>query len=548
MKTHASIKYCLLLIGFILLIHNNCAQPTLIKDNLDGPKDGCPALNPVDELVLAYKSKIYFCGTNRFADLSAEGDYEPWTYDPANNNLSIMAQLIPFKGSVPNKFFVSGDKFYFGARDEFSLTDKLYVSEGTNANTINLCDSSVNGLRGMLVNPSRNTIVPFKNGAIFNAFESQSTFSVWFTNGTKQGTIKLNAKGFADNFVVHPIHQVALFTQDNQYIISDGTIAGTRALNDLIAVFDINAVSIGLGVLGNNFIMEALDPNTGSFGLFVSTGITNQYTKLIEYGGSQGKTRNLISLDSSKCVFSTKTGIYITDGTKVGTFQLPGLVAYNLNNQYSDLWTVLNGRVYFAATNINNNQGVELYSTDGTIAGTNLVLDINSNGSSNPSNLKVHNGYLYFTANNGVQGNELWYTNGTYTESISDINPGPLDSNPMYLTGLENNLYFSANNINTGRELYKFNINKLSIENISSQNHFVIYPTINSGEFLLSISDFSKISSLRILNNSGALIGEINQPTQQINLRAFNISSGLYFIQLINKEDVIDTQKIIIQE
>ena len=43
--------------------------------------------------------------------------------------------------------------------------------------------------------------------------------------------------------------------------------------------------------------------------------------------------------------------------------------------------------------------GVELWSTDGTFAGTTLVRDIYAGTfSSSPSNLTVFNGKLYFTA------------------------------------------------------------------------------------------------------------------------------------------------------
>ena len=57
--------------------------------------------------------------------------------------------------------------------------------------------------------------------------------------------------------------------------------------------------------------------------------------------------------------------------------------------------------------------GRELWSTDGTAAGTHLVKDILPGaGGSYPLGLTVLNGAVYFHAS-GPEGDELWRTNGT---------------------------------------------------------------------------------------------------------------------------------------
>ncbi len=74
--------------------------------------------------------------------------------------------------------------------------------------------------------------------------------------------------------------------------------------------------------------------------------------------------------------------------------------------------------VYFAA-----NYGVtgrELWRSDGTTAGTVLVKDIwPGSGGSSPSFLINVNGVLYFVADNGVTGWELWRSNGTAVDEGS---------------------------------------------------------------------------------------------------------------------------------
>lgn len=86
----------------------------------------------------------------------------------------------------------------------------------------------------------------------------------------------------------------------------------------------------------------------------------------------------------------------------------------------------LNGLTYFIA--YNNNTGYELFKTDGTPTGTQLVADINPGPTSAlyGSALTVFNNELYFFANNGTLGFELWKSNGTAagTTLVKDIYPG----------------------------------------------------------------------------------------------------------------------------
>ena len=55
---------------------------------------------------------------------------------------------------------------------------------------------------------------------------------------------------------------------------------------------------------------------------------------------------------------------------------------------------------------------------------------------------------MFFTANSGAAGNELWVTNGTAvgTQMVKDINSGTVSSNPTYLTLIGDTLYFTADN------------------------------------------------------------------------------------------------------
>ncbi len=114
--------------------------------------------------------------------------------------------------------------------------------------------------------------------------------------------------------------------------------------------------------------------------------------------------------------------------------------------------TAYNGKLYFNADD--GVHGFELWSFDGTNA--QMVAEINptpdpGNGDtflmdSSPSSFKVFDGVLYFSADDGVHGRELWSYDGTTTQLVLDINPGQYGSEVNELTVFNGALYFAADN------------------------------------------------------------------------------------------------------
>src|SRR5205085_6761437 len=76
-------------------------------------------------------------------------------------------------------------------------------------------------------------------------------------------------------------------------------------------------------------------------------------------------------------------------------------------------------------------------------------------GASYPSELIVYNSKLYFDANDGANGYELWVSDGTSsgTQMVKDINPTN-DGNPYYFKVYNNELYFIATD-GTGYQLWE---------------------------------------------------------------------------------------------
>jgi ELWxxDGT repeat protein len=132
--------------------------------------------------------------------------------------------------------------------------------------------------------------------------------------------------------------------------------------------------------------------------------------------------------------------------------------------------TIVRGILYFSADD--GLFGRELWRSDGTTPGTFLVRDINPGpDSSDPSELISYRrtagrpALLYFAADDGFRGRELWRSAGaaSNTRIVRDINPGPDGSDPAYLTfgPLRNQrnrfLFFRADDGAFGAELWRSN-------------------------------------------------------------------------------------------
>ena len=89
-----------------------------------------------------------------------------------------------------------------------------------------------------------------------------------------------------------------------------------------------------------------------------------------------------------------------------------------------------------------------------------MVKDIDSgSGDGNPDHLMAVGNLLYFRANDGINGIELWKSDGSAagTVMVKDINSGGLSSTPTILgdSSIGNTLYFSATDGTDGREFGK---------------------------------------------------------------------------------------------
>lgn len=239
---------------------------------------------------------------------------------------------------------------------------------------------------------------------------------------------------------------------------TDGTEAGT------FMVADINS-GIGGSIIGyfestshvmNGIIYFRADNGVNGIELWRSDGTasgTFMVADIIPGSGSGAPggfthTNNLLYFTAG-----TGSSLWRSDGTSAGTYSIGSFqIVTNL--------TGFNGNVYFSADV--NNSGQELWKSNGTAAGTQLLKDLNGVfGASLPCNFHATPNILYFMANTN-DGWELWKTTGSNasTVQVKDINPGGasgvLSVYSVANAGhIGNTLYFSANDGVTGYQLWK---------------------------------------------------------------------------------------------
>lgn len=194
--------------------------------------------------------------------------------------------------------------------------------------------------------------------------------------------------------------------------------------------------------------------------------------------------------------------LWVSDGTKAGTIMLKD-IAVGLPSSNPSQITPVGSLAYFQAESLR--YGVELWVTDGTSGGTIQVADINpEEASSNPDNLIalgdslifmaqspqegnelwvlrpgrepttfhyirggkdstvarnffVWKGFVYFQADDGVHGEELWRTDGTAagTTMVKDIVEAPFEPLSVSLAHpVGDRLFLSGRSASAGRELW----------------------------------------------------------------------------------------------
>lgn len=403
-----------------------------------------------------------------FTAILPETGMELWKTDGTPEGTVLVKDIFPGPESGgPFSFVDVNGTLYFSARDA-NHGGELWKSDGTEAGTVLVKDilpGTLTGLQPSLTNVD-GTLFFWANDGIHGA-------ELWKTDGTEAGTVMIK------DMVPGPGAGGVPFTPSSRIVASgsllffafndgvhglelwrsDGTEAGTFMVKD---IFDSQPYIGDVGVLTDAdgtlyFRGRSLTGND----LWKSDG-TEAGTILVKDLPPLGFIIENMTYVDGHIYFIVNEPIagselWVSDGTEGGTNLVKDIVPGTSSGFFANLNQMVgyNGRVFFRVNDGIN--GWELWTSDGTETGTYLVKDINPGAASaDPQNFVVFNGVLYFSANGG-QGMELWRSDGTPegTNLVKDIASGTTSSSPSSLTAGVDALFFRALTNESGAELWK---------------------------------------------------------------------------------------------
>jgi ELWxxDGT repeat protein len=444
---------------------------------------------------------------------------ELWSSDGSAQGTRLVKDLAGASGgsSMPTRLTRLGDRLFFIADDGVHGRE-LWTSDGESLDT-RLFKDIYPGPKSAFVD---DTLIDLNGALYFTANDGQHGFELWRSDGTPDGTTLLRdvqpgANGAYPRLLT-ATGSALYFTRNGQFAElwrSDGTGAGTR----LVRRFDYSTHLGCMAGIGERLFtcLQYTSSQTAllRLELWISDGTPEATTLLahLEYPSSDSSPRSLVDIYGT-LFFGLPDALWASDGTPQSTRLIKGIAASELSNingrlvfagddgsSGRELWTSagtlastrrvadinpgpnsarpanftrLDARTFlFSATT--EAEGTELWRSDGTPAGTVLVRDLNpGTASSLPHNLQpvrlIVDGHMvnmvYFSANDGTSGDELWQTDGTAagTRRVRDINPGKSSSGPAQLAVQAQRLFFTADDGLHGREPWSMPIDNRSFD------------------------------------------------------------------------------------
>ena len=353
--------------------------------------------------------------------------------------------------------FSNGSYLLFAANTTGS-GNELWKSDGTSAGTVLLKEINTANSNADSSNPQE--FYGYNNMVLFFAADATHGEELWKTDGTSGGTVLVkdintgSAGSTTFNFLGSPRQVFDGFHAFNNHVFfnaddgsstgemwsTDGTTANTVLISDVVHSSSISLVSVILAEnLPDKFIFPVSNLTTRSE-LWESDGTpggTQLFKSFPVVGGHRipfifpSNTIDFMAQTSSQPLFqgnkffflaaTTVAGdeLWISDGTLPGTTMVkdinPG-IGDGIDPTKSVAFLYTSTAFYFAATD--GTQGDELWTTDGTDAGTSIVADINPNaGDANPD-LPIYlcNSKIIFAATDGddINATDLYVVNGSF--------------------------------------------------------------------------------------------------------------------------------------
>ena len=415
--------------------------PVLVKDICPDTFDGVQDWFIPKNFVSSANGTLYFTAPY----CSDEGGVslgELWRSDGTNTGTTFVDGP-QFDTTVADVLAV-GDTIFFSRVNNWDWEPyhwELWKSDGTDAGT-----TMLKAFPTVAVNTGQFTRV---GTTLFFVVTDSDSSALWKSDGTEAGTVMVKEIGQTPHSGPSDLKAVGdtlFFDGPGGFWRSDGTADGTMV---------VASTSLGRATLvGDTFFFVGNDGVHGQE-LWKSDGTDAGTTMVKDINpGFLPSVPAYITDFGGVAIFRASDragddGLWRSDGTEAGTTMIKKVAPSVGCPPWSADYATANGTLYFAGDDGVN--GVELWRTDGTPDGTTMVKEIRpgfdglSPRSSDPCDLTDVSGTIYFIADDGVHGRQLWRSDGTdaSTTMVEDVNP-PSYLYPQSLSAVGGTLFFVA--------------------------------------------------------------------------------------------------------
>jgi ELWxxDGT repeat protein len=237
--------------------------------------------------------------------------------------------------------------------------------------------------------------------------------------------------------------------------------AGAWAATELLRNIDSTVIARGsnprmLGRIGSNVYFGVTDTPANRNAIWRTDGTpsgTVEMRELDRIANFNGQ----IAVGSRLIMSAYDNGVarlWSTDGTGPGTVEIgPSSITFGPDA----LGVLADGRVVFQ---VRAGTTASMWVSDGTPSGTTLLLSPSNHIQMRTTNTWSTDAVIYYTGGDGTTGVELWRTDGTVagTRLVRDVDPGPPSPELEFLGRAGDFVYFRATTIDDGTELWRVDI------------------------------------------------------------------------------------------
>jgi ELWxxDGT repeat protein len=388
------------------------------------------------EQLVAAGSRVYFAARTPGGGL--------WTSDGTAEGTVLLSALRLSDIETPHDpdlTPVADGRLFFRSR-QGSGPIELWVSNGTPAGT------------ALVTNVPPEELTALGTTLYFRGYQQATGFRLWKSDGTPAGTVEVaQPAGSAYSFPqsLTPVGGLLYFAARTDagpaLWKTDGTAEGTTLVKPL-PVANHTALR---GFTAADGVLYFIADST----LWKSDGTPEGTVALKAAPSGGGVGPGIVTVGAAayfRLATPTQGELWRTDGTPEGTVRLAH-TALDV-----EPLAAMQGTLYFQAND--GQAGWELWKTNGTTQGTVRVKDLQPRQREGRITGKVlaleAEGRLFFSAPDARGGVEPWVSDGTPggTGRVQDVAPGAMSSNASGFVRAGERVFFTANDGTHGRELW----------------------------------------------------------------------------------------------